>query len=499
MPDRLFELIGKMSGTEKSHFRKFGFKSLHGGQAEQNLFEIIREGQRKNVADLDIYVKERYAMTGRKDLIRMRARLFASLLNSISDHQRSKHDIHQFSSILLQSRVLIEKGLFKDARKTLRKGLRLAREQQKPQWEAILAKEMSFIETRQGTHADILKTIDHQLNSLKQSEQLTQLARCYELAFHTQRTMGLQREDKEQLAIKLREIESQADQIDLTDCVPAAHFNRIMIRQIIAHTLTDTESALRHTEEAFQFVRKYPEMTIGRPQLPVALLSNLINDGLSSQQFQYYHTYIDVLKSWPATETTVKRFATGQLFRTEANAALYFGEFHRWKEFIEQLSNLSSDQLLPHVRWAQYGQLLHMMHANSDIRICIKETNKLLHETKDIPRQDLVTNLEILLAICHYELENFTTAAQILHSAQSRSSLKNQFSESEKLVMATLKKLMNSAEYERKGILRSAAKVLSKHMLKPIGFFNPSIWVRAKAEEKTYAEVFKVAHGINCR
>ena len=499
MNDRLFELIRKMSRTEKSHFRKFGFKSLHGGQAERDLFELIRDGQRKNVPDLDSFVKQRYAKTKRNDLIRMRARLFDSLLNSISDHQRSKHDIHQFSSILLHSRVLIEKGLFKDARKTLRKGLRLAREQQKPQWEAILAKEMSFIETRQGTHADILKTIDHQLLSLRQSEQLTQLARCYELAFHTQRTMGLQREDKEQLAIKLREIESQADQIDLTDCLPAAHFNRIMIRQIIAHTLTDTESALRHTEEAFQFVRKYPEMTIGRPQLPVALLSNLINDGLSSHQFQYYHTYIHVLKSWPATETTVKRFAAGQLFRSEANAALYFGEFHRWKEFIDQLYDLSSDQLLPHVRWAQFGQLLHMMYANSDIRICIKETNKLLYETKEIPRQDLVTNLEILLAICHYELENFTTAAQILDSAQSRSSLKDQFSESEKLVMATLKKLMNSAEYERKGILRSAAEVLSKHMLKSIGFFNPSIWVQAKAEGKTYEEVFKVAHGINVR
>ncbi len=496
MSDRLFELIEKMSRTEKSHFRKFGFKSQHGGQAEQDLFEMIREGQRKHVADLDSYVKERYAMTGRKDLIRMRARLFDSLLNSISDHHRSKHDIHHFSSMLLHARILTEKGLLKEARKTLRKGLLLAREQQKPQWEVILAKEMSFIETRQGTHAGILETIDHQLNSLRHSEQLTQLARCYELAFHTQRTLGLKRENREQLTNKLREIEAVADGIDLSDCLPAAQFNRIMIRQIVAHTLTDTESSLRHTEEAFHFAQEYPEMTIGRAHLPIALLSNLINDGLSSFRFQYYHTYIDTLRTWPATDPTTKRFAIGQLFRTEANAALYFGQFHRWREFLDQLLELSPDQLLPHVRLAQFGQLLHMMYADSALRQCIKETNRLLYETKENPRQDLITNLELLLAVCHYELENFTTAAQILDSAQSRSSLKDQFSESEKAMMVTLKKLLNSAEYERKGIIVAAANELTDHGIKPVGFFDPTLWIRAQAEAKPYADVFKMAHGI---
>ncbi|MCF8464040.1 MAG: hypothetical protein K9G41_04325 [Flavobacteriales bacterium] len=497
MNDRLFELISKMTRTEKSHFRKFGFKSLHGGKAEMELFEIIRDGQRKKVSNLESYVKESYAKTKRNDLIRMRARLFDSLVISVSDHQRNKHDIHHFSSILLHGRVLSEKGLFKDARKTLRKGLQMAREQQKPQWEAILAKEMSFIETRQGTHADILKTIDLQLTSLRHSEQLTQLARCYELAFHTQRTMGLKREDKELMAIKLKEIEHVADQIDLKACLPAAHFNRIMIRQIIAHTLTDAESALRHTEEAFQFVRNYPEMSIGRPQLPVALLSNLMNDGLSSNQFQYYYEYIETLRSWPTADLTVKRFAAGQLFRTESNAALHFGEFHRWKEFMHQLSNLSVDHLLPHVRWALMGQLVHMMYADSAIRTCIKETNKLLHEIKINQRQDLTTNLELLLAVCHYKLENFSTAAQILDSAQSRLSLQNQFSESEKLVMTTLKKLISSPEFERKEIVRFAAAKLSKHNLRPIGFFDPFVWLQAEAEGKTYIEAYKVIHRIN--
>lgn len=488
-----------MSRTEKSHFRKFGFKSAYGGRAELKLFEIIRDGQRRNVANLDLFVRGQYARTKRNDFIRMRARLFDSLLNSISDHHRAKHDVYQFSSIILHSRVLAEKDLLKDARKVLRKGLKLANEQQKPQWELILAKEMSFIDIRYGHHEDILKTIDQQLTSLKHSEQLTQLARCYELAFHTQRTLGHQQENKKQLEKYLRKIESTANKIDLQNSLPAAQFNRIMIRQIVAHTLTETEAALRHTEEAFQFVSNYPEMTIGRAQLPVALLSNLINDGMSSFQFHYYDTYIETLRGWPASDAAVKRFAVGQLFRTEANAALYFGQFHRWKEFFDRLLKLTTDQLLPHVRWAQFGQLLHMMFADSAIRTCIRETNRLLYETKENPRQDLVTNLELLLAVCHYELENHSTAQNILDSAKSRLTMKDQFSESDKIVMLTLKKLMSHAQYDRKDILRESASMLSNYELKPVGFFDPIIWIQSKAETRPYKMVYTIRHNMQVR
>ena len=497
MNDRLYELIGKMSQTEKAHFRKFGFKSADGGKHERELFNIIIEGQRKNVKDLNSFVPNSYSKRNRNDFTRMRTRLFDAVLNSLSDHGRAGQDAYHFSQILLNSRTLAERGLHKDARKMLKKGSKMAAEQQKPHWELVLGKELSALETRHGTHRSIVEALDGQLKALRQSEQQTLLAKYYEMAFHIQRTIGQQREDKELLTEKLLEIEQKSDELDLSDALPGTRFNRIMLRQVVAHTLSNTEAALKHTEEAFQLVRSHPEMTKGRRQMPVALLSNLINDALAAFQFEYYHRYMDELRNWSVTDEKEKRYVEGQVFRCEANAALYFAEFHSWKPLLKHLQGLIIDQLLPHVRWALFGQLVHMMFADLAIRPCIKEINMLLHETKDQKRQDLQTNLELLLATCHYELDHMSTVEQLLESIKTRLTLKEQFTASEIVFIETLEKLISAPSASRTQILEVAADELkTKADNRPVGFFNPSIWILAKWQRKTYAEALKAHYGI---
>jgi len=500
MNDRLYELIGKMNRTEKAHFRKFGFKSADGGKHERELFDIIIEGQRKDVKDLDSYVRKAYSKNNRTDFIRMRARLFDAVLNSLSDHGRAGQDAYHFSQILLNSRTLFERGFLKEARKMLKKGSKMASEQQKPHWQLVLGKELSALETRHGTHQSILEAIDEQLKSLRQSEQQTLLAKYYELAFHLQRTIGQQREDKEVLTDKLIDIERSADKLDLSDALPATRFNRIMLRQVVAHTLSNTDAALRHTEEAFQLIRTHPEMTKGRQQLPVSLLSNLINDALAAFQFEYFHRYIDELRNWSVTDEKVKRYALGQVLRCEANAALYFAEFHRWKPLLKHLQGLGTDQLLAHVQWALFGQLVHMMFADLAIRPCIKEINTLLHQTKDEKRQDLQTNLELLLVTCHYELDNLSTVEQLLDSIKTRLTLKEQFTASETIFINTLEKLIAAASAGRSDIFAIAtAELNTKPDNRPLGFFNPSVWILAKWQRKTYAEILKAHYGIGGR
>jgi hypothetical protein len=500
MNDRLYKLIEKTNRTEKAHFQKFGFKSTDGGKHERELFDIIVEGQRKDVKDLDAYVRKAYSNKNRTDFVRMRARLFDAVLSSISDHGRSEQDAYHFSQILLNSRTLFERGFFKEARKRLKKGSKMASKQQKPHWQLVLGKELSTLETRHGTHQSILDAIDDQLRSLKNSEQLTLLAKYYEMAFHLQRTIGQQREDKEMLTDKLLDIEQSADKLDLSDAPPATRFNRIMLRQVVAHTLSNTDAALRHTEDAFQLIRTHPEMTKGRQQMPVSLLSNLINDALAAFQFEYYHRYMDELRNWPVTDEKVKRYAEGQVLRCEGNAALYFAEFHRWKPLLLQLQQLGIDQLLPHVRWALFGQLVHMMFADLTIRPCIKEINTLLHETKDQKRQDLQTNLELLLATCHYELEKLSTVEQLIDSIKTRITLKEQFTASETIFINTLEKLITAPSVARAEIFAVAANELnSKPDNRPVGFFNPSVWILAKWKRKTYAEMLKVHYRIGGR
>lgn len=498
--DRLFELIGKMSQTEKAHFRKFGFKSVSGGEPERRLFEIILKAQQKRPADPEPLVKQNYVQLGRTDLVRMRARLFDALLNSISDHDRQKHDVYEFSQLLLNSRTLASRGLHREAKKLLRKGSKLASGQQKPHWELLFSKETSMLEIAHGSHHSITSSIDDQLNALERTKQLALLAKYYEMAFHIQRSFGQQREERKELEDQLREIELKADQLDLTDCPPSASFNRIMIRQVVAHTLNDTKNALKHTEEAFQLMKLHLEMTRGREHIPVALLSNLINDGLSAGQFEYYHNYKKELAAWQTTVQSVKDYRNAQVFRTDANAALRFGEFEKWSELLKT-STAVGEHLSAHTREATFGQIVHMMFADGAFRKCIRLINELLFETKALKREDLRANLELLLLSTHYELKNMETVEQLVFLLTQRQNISEQFTEQEVVVIDLIKKLPFAAsEAELSQLFQDAVKMLEKVKdARPLGFFNPTVWIHAKATRQPYEALLRQHYGIGIR
>ncbi|MCB0756552.1 MAG: hypothetical protein KDB98_13210 [Flavobacteriales bacterium] len=498
--DRLFELIGKMSQTEKAHFRKFGFKSISGGEPERKLFEIILKAQQKKPTDPEPLVKLNYAQLGRTDLVRMRARLFDALLNSISDHDRQKHDVYEFSQLLLNSRTLASRGLHREAKKLLRKGAKLASDQQKPHWELLFGKELNAGEVSHGSHSSILSSIDAQLDALDRTKQLTLLAKYYEMAFHIQRSFGQQREERKELEDQLREIEFKADELDLEECPPSASFNRIMIRQVVAHTLNETESALKHTEAAFQLMKQHAEMARGREQVPIALLSNLINDGLSAGRFEYYQTYKDELKFWSASIPSVKNYRNAQVFRTQANAALYFGEFEKWSELLQSAETLR-EHLSPHVREAISGQIVHMMFADGAYRKCIRLINDLLFETKALQREDLRTNLELLLLSTHFELKNMETVEQLVSSLTQRQKSQQQFTDQESVFIHLFKKLpYATTDSEQNQLFRDARETLQRFKdSRPLGFFNPTVWISAKATRQPYEALLKQHYGIGIR
>lgn len=499
MNDRLYGLIGKMSQSEKAHFRKFGFKSVGGGEPERILFEIIRTGlQKKDHSQIEKYVKESYEKTGRKDFTRMRARLFNTLISSISDHDRLKHDVYELSELVLNSRVLVERGLHREARKLLDKGKNQASKQQKPHWELLFEKERTLIETRNGTHAAIMESLDGQLDALDRMKQLTLLAKYYEMAFQMQRSIGMQRDRPGDLQEKLQLIEAKADELDLTNCPPSALFNRIMIKQVISHTLNRTEDALKHTENAYQLLKKTPEMSKGREQLPVAMLSNLINDGISAFQFQYFNTYMDELRNWKSSSSSLKLFRDGQVLRTEANEYLYFGQFDRWNELRTKLTK-HQNGLSIHVRQAISGQLAHMMFADGAFKSCIRHITSLFHDLKMQERQDLSTNLEMLLLAAHFELDNMTIVEQLTDSLFHRKKVKDHFTSDEIIFIEMFKKLsLHVWKTERKlTFLDATSELKSSQNTRPLGFFNPTVWILAKMNGERYADALKRLHGID--
>jgi len=497
MQNRLLELIGKMSQTEKAHFRKFGFKSISGGEPERKLFEIILKAQKKSQENPEPLVRQHYAQLGRNDLVRMRARLFDALLNSISDHDRSKHDVFGFSQLVLNGRTLASRGLHREAKKLLEKGAGLASEQQKPHWELLFSKELSALEVAHGSHSSIVSSIDAQLNALERTKQLALLAKYYEMAYHLQRTFGQQREEPKELEQQLREIELKADELDLTDCPPSASFNRLMIRQVVAHTLNETENALKHTEAAFQLMKQHPEMSRGRDHVPVALLTNLINDGLSASRFEYYHNYMDELRNWNTSIMAVRNYREAQVFRSEANASLYFGRFERWSELIET-SKKVNEYLTPHTREAISGQLAHMIFIDGAFRKCIRLMNELLFETKTLHREDLATNLELLLLSAHFELGNLETVEHLIASLTHRQNINQRFTEQERVFINLFKKLPFALDAaERNRLFIHASEVLRTFADKrPLGFFQPSVWIQAKAEQRPYGLLLKEHYGI---
>jgi hypothetical protein len=90
-----------------------------------------------------------------------------------------------------------------------------------------------------------------------------------------------------------------------------------------------------------------------------------------------------------------------------------------------------------------------------------------------------------------------STVEQLLDSIKTRLTLKEQFTASEIVFIETLEKLISAPSASRTEILAvAAAELKTKADNRPVGFFNPSLWIMAKWQRKLYTEVVKTHYRI---
>jgi hypothetical protein len=496
--NKLYHIISTMGRTQKAHFKKYGFRKEGSGTPELALFDIISKALGNGSEGMDMQVDASYArLTGRNDLPKMQSRLFQAVTSSISDHDRSRHDVHGYMALVMDSRTLASNGLAHEGRKLLHKGLAVAAEEEKPHWELVLYKELSAIESRHGDHRAIMASIEGQLAALDKVRQLTLLAKYYEMAFHIHRTIGQQRDRNEEVEGSLLEIQIRADELDLLDCPASARFNRIMLSQVIAHTLHRNDEALFHTEAAFNLIQEHPALVKGRELVPIALLSNLVCDGLANRNAAYYHRHVSRLRNWPCADQAHIAYRDAQVLKAEITAALYLVMFSKWRPLSEMLDS-RKDEMALHSWVSLMGQVVHLAFADLAYRPCIRMVTKLLGLLHEHQRQDLISSLEILLVVVHYERGYLDTVDQLLRSIGQRLSMDGIFTDAEQELLVLLKLLAGSStDSERKELLsRSLERMEQMQKDRPMGYFDPLIWVRSKLTKASYSDTFCKTHGL---
>jgi len=499
--DKLFELIGAMSSTEKAYFKKFGHKVAKSSRPEHLLFDRIVMGQKRGLEGnkLQAWVSEGYSNhTERADLPKMRSRLYGTLISALCSHNSAKYDLNAYFNIMAESHQLVAHNLMNNARMELQQGIQLARKHEKPHLELLLVKEQSSILIRQGDHASIIDSLNEQLHALKRMEQLTLLAKYYEEAFHLQRTVGLSRDRDAAMAQQLEDIRQKAEALDLNDCPPSAMFNYYMLNQVIAFILNRTAVALEFTERAFQLTVSSPEIISGKERIAVALLSNLIHDGLIHRDLTYYNRYFQKLSNWNTADRQLLNYRDAlalklTLMHTLLTAA--FGQFALLTKHYERTDCTVLDSTTHN---AMLGQLAHLAFIDEAYRPCIKVIYKVIEADESHRRQDLQSNMELLLIVTHIEMNNLDTAEQLIASLEYRDGNRKVLSKAEQVLVALFRKLPTAVDRTAQSQLyRAAYQKLAPEMNdRQLGFFNPLVWVQCKMEGIAYATALKAHYQL---
>lgn len=490
--DRLFELIGSMSSTEKAYFKKFGHKVDKAFRPEHLLFDRIVDGQKRGLRGdgLQAWVSKGYAdHTDRSDMPKMRSRLYQAVMAALCSHNSAKYGANAYFSIMAESNELASRNMMDSARAVLQQGVRMAHKNERPHLELLLLKEQSGILVRQGDHEAIIGSLNEQLHALKRIEQLTLLAKYYEEAFHLQRTIGLSRDRDAAMEQRLEAIRQQAEALDLKDCPPSAMFNYCMLNQVIAFILNRTSMALEFSERAYQITVSSPEIIHGKERIAVALLANLIHDGLIHRDLTYYDRYFQKLSNWNTADKHLLSYRDALVLKLTLAHALVTAGFGQFQQLLAHYGTTDCSVLDSTTHNAMLGQLAHLAFIDGAYRPCIKVIYKVLEMDEGHRRQDLHSNMELLLIATHIEMDNLDTAEQLIGSLEYRDGNRKVLSKAEQVLVNLFRKLPMAMDRTAQRQLYHAAheKLTALMDDRQLGFFNPLVWVRGNMDGITYA------------
>lgn len=494
----LFELIKSLSKSEKGYFKKYSKLYVQG---EDNNYILLFDAidKQKKYDEKKLILKFRHHDFTRNISV-AKNYLYSQIMYSMEAYHHSIHT--EVRSLMHRTEFLFEKGLYKQALKSLKKAKEHAKENEM-YWALLEIYRLWEINLA-------LKNLDFNWIKRIMKEEADALAlahntKIYHDLFFTMAdrnfSLGMTRDNKQ-----LKEIKKIIQNPYLADETKAKTF---YAKLRLYETQAFYAEAVSDSKRKFLYGKKMTEHFAGHPEkikqnilAYVSCLHNLLISCIEVKQFGLAERCLHKMEG--LLELTKKATQKTRILFTLHNDRLhllndrgYFSEAAEYMEPVYQFVTEYGDAINDYEKTLLFGNTAIAYFGQNKYKECISWLNKIRNEVSFDVRTDIESFLRVFYIIAHYEAGNSDLLPYLIQSTYRFLKQKKRLYKFETIVMDFLRK-QQSADTKEKLInefkkLRTQMSSLKNDTYEKVAleFFDYLSWLDSKIENKSFAKAVR--------
>ena len=446
----LFKLIKSLSKSEKRMFKLSASRSKPG---DSNNYILLFEA----ISEMEVYdegvIKEKFKG---KPLVNnfsvAKAYLYDSILNSLCNTRSAISPEMELRRDLDHVEALHKRGLYPQANKVLRKGLRLAGEQSLLYYEAEFRRwQRRLVNLQSGKDqyaalADVDRTESYALAALQLEARLRSIRAQVQAIFLNQVDLR-----KPEIADLLEQL--LADPVMSQPPAPNnpqlfyARLAYFQSKAIYTRLKGDPIGSMNLYHQILQEWELRPKIIRARPNQYIIAITNFLDSCMRAHEFEDFVPTVSKLRALSLKDPRLKARAFYLGTHLELRFAITTGQLALAIDKLDSIENglrQHASYLSPTIELTFLYNLAVIHFLARDFRGAISFSNRILNRPSSPVRQDLVDGARLFELVSHFELEHYDLLESLLRSMQRRLRTRPRTHAFEKVLVRGLRKLMQA-------------------------------------------------------
>lgn len=493
----LFKLIKSLSKSEKRMFKLSASRST--GRSSNNyirLFEAIGEMETYD----EVQLKEQFKGEPLVNNFSVaKSYLYDSILNSLRNTRGTGSKEMELRRLLDQVEVLHKRGLYGQANKVLRKGLRIAQDQALLHYETELRRwQRRLVNLQSGKNryerlVEVEEAEGTALAALQTEARLRSIRAQVQAIFLDQ--VDLRKPEIAQLLEKLVSDPVMLNPPDTND--PHAFYTCLAyfhIKAIHARLKSDPFASMENFHTVLQVWEARPRIIQSQPSQYIIALTNFLDSCMRAHQFEDFVPTVSKLHALPVKDPRLQARAFYLGTHLEIRFAITTGQLALAIDKVVEIEaglKQHARYLSPTIELTFLYNLTVIHFLARDFPTAISFSNRILNRPSTPVRQDLVDGARLFELVSHFEMEHYDLLESLLRSMQRRLRSKPRSHAFENVLVRGLRKLMAAPPSKLRTVyealrdefeaVEGAAYLVAREELQ--------LWIKSKIEERGIEEL----------
>ena len=499
---RLYELIHRLSASEKRYFRMYVAREAGGATEEPKYLRLFRLIEAQDSFDDETLVRELYPDLQQQDkkFSELKAYLYKLIVATLRNYDERSSVEYRLKNSLLDLRTLFRRGLYDHCRTLLRKTEKTARRYERftAQLELLdWQRRLFYAQRTLLKHQAALKDINEREAALLRDRDLKNRQRnlFYETLLHLRRDVLHATEEED----FLRELPRHPL---LREEPPTTGFwaqvYRLKTWSFYHYALKQYPKFYEKGKQLLDLFERHRHFIVEEPGEYVAVINNHIVACGHLNRFEEIAEVIEKIPDYQQITIYEKQQAFRTYYNTKLRLLIQRGEFGQGLKLIDRQRRELERENLPEIRQSGfYFRYFYIYFGTGDYDNALEYLNRWLDLPRSEGRRDLQSIARILQLLVHYERENWVLLESLLRSTERFHAKQQQVMTLERSITATIRTAYQLPDPRSRGpvfqkLLDEIARVREQPAERALlGLFDLESWARSQLTRRDFGEVVR--------